>query len=63
MICPRCAHDNSKVVKTLKSLTNMRWRKCKHCDYTWLTEEKPLADKELVAYMQYIADPKEQKCD
>ena len=51
MICPKCACDETKVIKTVKSLTVFRWRKCARCGYMWITEEKPKGDKELVDYV------------
>ena len=54
MLCPKCAHDKTAVLKTIKGLKNIRMRRCEKCGYTWITEEKPLSDKELVDYVGYI---------
>ncbi len=54
MICPRCANEVTRVVKTEKSLKNTRWRKCPKCHYSWLTEERPIKDEDLVMYAKHL---------
>ncbi len=38
MMCPRCAGD-TYVISTVKGMVNERYRKCKRCDYTFMTIE------------------------
>ena len=40
--------------KTIKGLKNIRMRICESCGYSWMTEEKPIKDKELIEYAEYI---------
>jgi len=54
MICPRCASEHTRVVKTMKSLKNLRWRKCESCTYSWMTEERPVKDESLLKYTKYL---------
>lgn len=54
MLCPKCACEKTSVLKTIKGLKNIRMRKCSRCGYDWLTEEKPIKDKDLVEYVEYI---------
>ena len=35
-------------------LKNIRMRRCEGCGYSWMTEEKPIKDKELIEYAEYI---------
>lgn len=56
MICPECASCNTRVIKTVKGLKNIRFRKCKDCGYSWLTEEIPVKDKKIVKYCEYLED-------
>jgi len=53
-MCPKCSEEKTYVVKTIKELKVLRWRKCSACGYSWLTEEKPVRDKEIVEYVDYI---------
>nr|DAS87984.1 MAG TPA: DNA-directed RNA polymerase [Caudoviricetes sp.] len=54
MFCPKCAHEKTAVLKTIKGLKNIRMRRCEKCGYTWITEEKPLKDKDMAGYVEYI---------
>ncbi|MSN96447.1 hypothetical protein F1B92_04535 [Campylobacter sp. FMV-PI01] len=56
MICPRCANEKTSVKKTMKGFKNTRLRKCEKCGYVWLTEEKPVKDKEIIEYLEYLED-------
>lgn len=38
MMCPRCAAD-TYVISTVKGSVNERYRKCKGCDYSFMTIE------------------------
>ena len=54
MLCPKCAFEKTSVLKTIKGLQNIRMRRCEGCGYSWMTEEKPIKDKELIEYAEYI---------
>lgn len=54
MICPKCTNEKTKVIKTIKGLKNIRLRECLNCSYRWLTEEKPIKDKEIIEYCEYL---------
>ena len=54
MLCPKCACEKTSVLKTIKGLKNIRMRRCEGCGYSWMTEEKPIKDKELIEYAEYI---------
>ncbi|CUU82170.1 hypothetical protein [Campylobacter hyointestinalis] len=61
MLCPKCANDKTFVIKTLKGLKNIRMRRCSECGYSWMTEEKPLKDQELIEYAEYIEQIEDKK--
>ena len=54
MLCTNCACEKTSVLKTIKGLKNIRMRRCDKCGYSWMTEEKPLKDKDLIEYAEYI---------
>lgn len=54
MICPKCAGENTFVLKTIKELKVYRWRRCKECNYSFLTEEKPVKDKDIIVYIEEL---------
>lgn len=57
MICPYCANDKSRVVATIKSFTNERFRKCLKCGKSFRTIEKvKIKDNELVEYEKILND-------
>ncbi|EAH9150332.1 hypothetical protein C5O32_06885 [Campylobacter jejuni] len=39
MLCPRCANEKTKVLKTIKSDINERFRRCTKCGYTFVSIE------------------------
>ncbi len=61
MICPNCANETTRVIKTEKSLKNTRWRKCPKCKYGWLTEEKPVKDEKIIEYVNYIDELEDEE--
>ncbi|MBP3223982.1 MAG: hypothetical protein J6M14_01600 [Campylobacter sp.] len=56
MICPVCAYEHSKVIKTIKGLKNLRVRQCKTCGYVWNTLEQPIKDEKLIKYCEYLEE-------
>ena len=54
MICPKCASEHTLVLKTVKELKVLRWRKCSDCNYSFVTEEKPVVDLALAEYNEII---------
>ncbi|CUU88071.1 transcriptional repressor NrdR [Campylobacter hyointestinalis] len=54
MICPKCAYERTKVVATIKSTTNERWRRCPKCGCTFSTIEIIKVDKKLNEYSKEI---------
>lgn len=54
MICPKCAYEKTKVVGTIKSTTNKRWRKCPKCGASFATIEIIQIDNELKEYVKEI---------
>ncbi|EJP76018.1 MULTISPECIES: hypothetical protein [Campylobacter] len=54
MICPKCANEKTKVVTTIKSTTNERWRKCPKCGCTFETIEIIKIDSDLKEYVKEI---------
>lgn len=53
MICPRCANNKTKVLKTEKSSVNERFRKCDKCNYIFTTIELIKADGYASFYLDY----------
>ncbi|WP_169976075.1 hypothetical protein [Campylobacter sp. RM16191] len=54
MICPSCANEKTRVVTTIKSTTNERWRKCPKCGTTFSTIEIIKIDSNLKEYVKEI---------
>ena len=52
MICPKCAFEKTKVISTIKSTVNERWRKCPQC--TFVTVEIIKIDNDLKKYVKEI---------
>ncbi len=60
MICPRCVSSHTKVLKTVKSTTTERFRKCMNCGYLWNTVELPKNDKYLSSYVKSLFDTEKE---
>ncbi len=56
MTCPKCAHDNTRVVGTVKGQVNERFRKCKKCGYSFQTIEAIRFDDYWRDYAKDTAD-------
>lgn len=54
MLCPRCAHDKTTVVGTVKGAINTRQRRCPECGYVWKTRELPVWDTCPSGYKEYL---------
>ncbi len=54
MICPKCAFEKTKVISTIKSTVNERWRKCPQCGATFVTVEIVKIDNDLKKYVKEI---------
>ncbi|TQR29171.1 hypothetical protein DMB92_08520 [Campylobacter sp. MIT 99-7217] len=52
MFCPRCANEKTAVLKTVKSDTNERFRRCVKCGYTFTSIELVKVDKYLEVYIK-----------
>lgn len=51
MLCPRCANEKTKVLKTIKSDTNERFRRCTKCGYTFVSIELIKVDEWAKRYI------------
>lgn len=51
---PEVRTRKNRRAKNHKGAKNIRMRRCEKCGYTWITEEKPLKDKDLAGYVEYI---------
>lgn len=56
MICPKCAHDKTRVIGTIKTTQVKRFRKCTKCGYSFQTVEAILCDKYWREYAEATFD-------
>lgn len=61
MWCPRCAHDKTQVVGTVKSTQTERFRKCPECGYTWQTIEIPKYDWYPKKFLKSLFDVEDEE--
>ncbi|WP_170000333.1 hypothetical protein [Campylobacter sp. RM9328] len=54
MICPKCAFEKTRVITTIKSTSNERWRRCPSCGATFVTIEMIKVDKKINEYVKEI---------
>lgn len=54
MLCPRCAHEKTKVVGTVKGTLNERFRTCPACGYAFQTVEVIKADDYPKHYLKSL---------
>ncbi|TKX29495.1 NrdR family transcriptional regulator [Campylobacter estrildidarum] len=52
MFCPRCANDKTRVLKTIKSDINERFRRCVKCGYAFTSIELVKIDKYAEHYIK-----------
>lgn len=61
MFCPRCAHEKTGVVGTVKGLQNERTRHCQECGYTFQTVEIVKYDFHPKYYLKSLFEDEEKE--
>lgn len=56
MKCPKCNSDNITTAKTINGLIVQRYKKCKKCNYSFVTIEAIYVDQNWITYRDYLIE-------